>query len=91
MKSTNPESVDQLRGSGQWHLGAAWTATSAPRKSAALATAPTLTPLTFVEMTAAVAVDAIELVLPSRTRVAVRPGFDERTLDRVLDLLERRA
>lgn len=50
-----------------------------------------ITPITFVEMTAAVVSDAIEVVLPTSVRVAVKPGFDDRTLSRVLDVLERRA
>ena len=53
-------------------------------------TKSSVTPLTFVEMTAAVVSDAIEVVLPSSVRVAVRPGFDDGTLHRVLDVLERR-
>lgn len=85
----NPRSLKWWK----WHLGAESTPKPAVRKSAALAPspAPSLSPITFVEMTATVVADAIEVVLPSRVRVAVRPGFDERTLDRVLDVLAYRA
>ena len=53
-------------------------------------TTTTISPLTFVEMTAAVETDRLEVVLPSSVRVRVRPGFDSTTLDRVLDVLEAR-
>lgn len=81
----NPRSLKWWK----WNLGVAAKPTA--RKSSALArSAPSLSPITFVEMTQAVVADAIEVVLPSRVRVAVRPGFDERTLDRVLGVLESR-
>jgi|SRR5579883_212967 hypothetical protein len=51
---------------------------------------PRISPLTFVEMTAAVDVDRLEVVLPSGVRIRVRPGFDADTLGRLLDVLEAR-
>jgi hypothetical protein len=47
-------------------------------------------PLAFVEMTAAVVREPIEIVLPSMLRVRVPTGFDDATLARLLDMLERR-
>jgi hypothetical protein len=46
-------------------------------------------PVTFVEMATATP-EALEIVLPSTISIRVRPGFDEATLGRVLDVLERR-
>jgi hypothetical protein len=46
--------------------------------------------LTFVEMTAPIATEALEVVLPTTVRIRVRPGFDDATLGRLLDVLERR-
>ncbi|MDQ2991941.1 MAG: hypothetical protein M3R30_03840 [Candidatus Eremiobacteraeota bacterium] len=48
------------------------------------------TPLTFVEMTAPVQREAFEIVLASNMRVRVPADFDEATLARLLDVLERR-
>ena len=48
------------------------------------------TPLSFVEMTAAVVRESLEVVLPSALRVRVPVGFDDATLARLLDVLERR-
>ena len=75
----------------KWHLGAATSTKPSSRKPAALTRATSLSPITFVEMTSAVVAEPIEIVLPSRVRVAVRANFDERTLVRVLDVLERGA
>lgn len=60
-----------------WKLGAA-------RKKAAA-----MSPLTFVEMTAAVKREAIELVVGA-FQIRVPAEFDENALGRVLDVLERR-
>lgn len=40
---------------------------------------------------AATASTAIEILLPAGRRLRVRPGFDQPTLEAVLDLLERRS
>ena len=53
-------------------------------------TATAISPLTFVEMTAAPETDRLEVVLPSSVRIRVRPGFDGATLGRLLDVLEAR-
>jgi len=58
-------------------------------KAIAASTTP-LSPVTFVEMTAPLIADALEVILPSTVRVCVRPGFDDATLGRLLDVLERR-
>ena len=85
----------------KWRL-ASMAAASSPkralvRRSAAPITktpttkAPTaISPLTFVEMSAVVESDRLEVVLPSSVRVRVRPGFDGATLGRLLDVLEAR-
>ena len=59
--------------------------------SAAITKPATITPLTFVEMTAIpITKDALEVILPTTVRICVRAGFDEGTLGRLLDVLERR-
>jgi hypothetical protein len=75
----------------KWRLGSLASAKQAPdgRASAAIARRSRLSPLTFVEM-AAVSGEPIEIALPSRICIRVRPGFDDATLRRVLDALERR-
>lgn len=64
----------------------------APSSPAAVTTRPKskVTPLTFVEMTAPLVTDSLEVILPSAVRVCVRPGFDDATLGRLLDVLEQR-
>ena len=49
-----------------------------------------ITPMTFVEMSAPISTDALEVILPTTVRVCVRPGFDDKTLGRLLDVLEQR-
>jgi len=56
-------------------------------------TTPAVTPLTFVEMTPAVTPSAatpIEIVLRTGVQLRVSVGFDAPTLERVLDVVERR-
>lgn len=53
-------------------------------------TATAISPLTFVEMTAAPETDRLEVVLASSVRIRVRPGFEGATLGRLLDVLEAR-
>jgi hypothetical protein len=48
------------------------------------------TPLTFIEMTAPVAAEPLELVLPSSIRIRVPSSFEASTLGRLLDVLEQR-
>lgn len=50
----------------------------------------TQSPMTFVELAAPMKADALELVLPTSIMIRVRPGFDDTTLERLLDVLERR-
>ncbi len=55
--------------------------------------APTTTstpPLTFVEMTAPIAAEPLEVVLPSSIRIRVPSSFEASTLGRLLDVLEQR-
>ena len=47
-------------------------------------------PLTFVEMTAAIPSEPLEIVLASGSRVRVPADFDVSTLERLLDVVERR-
>lgn len=50
----------------------------------------TISPMTFVEMSAPISADALEVILPTTVRICVRPGFDDATLGRLLDVLEQR-
>ena len=52
--------------------------------------APTVGPLTFVEVPATPAAESIEIVLPSSVRIRVPTAFDASTLSHVLDVLEQR-
>lgn len=86
----------------RWQLGkgatSATATAAAPRRrrrrstttAAAIAKPVAITPMTFVEMSAPLSIDALELILPTTVRVCVRPGFDDRTLGRLLDVLEQR-
>ena len=80
----------------KWRLGgtAAPRATEAAKKRGSAmtkASGAALSPLTFVEMAAPVVSEPpLEVVLPSSVRIRVRAGFDEVTLRRLLDVLERR-
>ncbi len=47
-------------------------------------------PLNFVEVTAAIESDGLEVVLPTSVRIRVRRGFDSPTLTRLLDVLDSR-
>lgn len=81
----------------KWRL-AAKTAPSSAKRALARRTpesitkkpAPEISPLTFVEMTAAFVGDPLEVVLPSTVRIRVPRGFDGTTLVRLLDVLEPR-
>jgi hypothetical protein len=46
--------------------------------------------LTFVELSAAVAVEPLEVVLPSSLRIRVPSGFDAGALRRLLEVLDAR-
>lgn len=67
-----------------WRIGSKRAARK-KRKAKAIAVAP---PMTFVEMTHALPVDPIEIVLTNEVRVRVMRSFDEATLVRVLHVLE---
>jgi transposase len=83
----------------RWHLAKGETAPVPIRRrrrrsaapDAAMAKAATISPMTFVEMIAPVSTDGLEIILPTTVRVCVRPGFDDATLGRLLDVLERRS
>src|SRR5262245_53381500 len=49
-----------------------------------------LSPMTFVEMTAAPRSDALEIVLPSGVRIRIPSPIDSDALGLVLDVLEKR-
>ena len=83
----------------KWRLGSKTRADAAGRvlarrapeaRATTAAATPPISPLTFVEMTATLEADRLEVVLPSSLRVRVRPGFDGATLGRLLDVLEAR-
>jgi hypothetical protein len=48
------------------------------------------TPLTFVEVPAAVTPEPVEIVLPSSIRIRVPAAFDARSLGRLLEVLDAR-
>jgi hypothetical protein len=79
-----------------WNLGAKPTPRSTKRALVRSPPAPitkstaALSPLTFVEMTSAIDIDRLEVVLPTSVRIRVRPGFDVPTLGRLLEVLEAR-
>ena len=83
----------------RWHLARGEIAPApTPRRrrrsrapDTAMARAATISPMTFVEMTAPVLTDGLEVILRTTVRVCVRPGFDDATLGRLLDVLERRS
>jgi hypothetical protein len=70
----------------KWQLGQPHDV--APRQ--AQKAKPPASPLTFVEMTAAVQREPFEVVLASGTRVRLPADFDATVLVRLLDVLERR-
>jgi hypothetical protein len=80
----------------RWRLSSGEKATAKKRtrssrpRSAQMTKARTVPPLSFVEMSAAIVREPLEVVLPSTVRVRVPIGFDDTTLGRLLDLLERR-
>jgi hypothetical protein len=88
----NPRSLRWWR----WHLSKEGAPPKTRRRrsgpsTAMTKTAPvTLPPLTFVELASPVALDSLEVILPSSVRISVRTGFDDTTLGRLLDVLERR-
>jgi hypothetical protein len=82
----------------KWRLAAKARASRSPKPALAWrgaeartkASATTISPLTFVEMSGPIEGEALEVVLPSRVQIRVRPGFDVTTLGRLLDVLEAR-
>ncbi len=75
-----------------WRLRSRSKGRPAARRTATMTIAgkSTVSPLTFVELTAAARNDALEVVLTTGVAVRVRPEFDARTLTRLLDVLEER-
>ena len=73
----------------KWRLG------SEPHEGGALRPARTpsedVSPLTFVEMMAGMPSEPLEVVLASGVRIRVPSGFDASTLERLLDVVERRS
>ncbi len=72
----------------KWQLGSG--PRRAPARASTAAPAATLSPLTFVEMTAAVPSETLEVVLVSGVRLRIPAGFDISAVERVLDALQRR-
>ena len=73
-----------------WRLPSAAKTKTRVRSRHSSALAPPVTPLTFVEMTAAVTSEPLEVVLPSSVRIRVPSTFDAPALGRLLDVLEHR-
>lgn len=65
----------------KWKLG------SEPAPKASRGASEALTPLTFVEMTAPLRGEPLEVVLPSGVRIRVPVDFDAVALGRLLDVL----
>lgn len=75
----------------KWRLSSGATAQErVPRGRRATASPAIAGPLTFVEMSAAVAHEPLEVVLPSSIRIRVPSTFDAPALGRLLDVLEHR-
>ena len=74
----------------RWRLAAKKAAKKPQSSERAMQVASPLPPLSFIELTAVAAREPLEIVLPSALRVRVPVGFDDSTLARVLDVLERR-
>jgi len=75
----------------KWRLSSGAAAQErVPRRRRSTPSAATASPLTFVEMTAAVAQEPLEVVLPSSIRIVVPSTFDAAALGRLLDVLEHR-
>src|SRR6202035_3573711 len=69
----------------RWHLSNGDAAPKrrrhrrSPDGSVAITTPPALPPMKFVEVSAPVSREGLEVVLPSAVRICVRPGFDAAT------------
>lgn len=77
----------------KWRLGSRGGEGAAKRqrsRSLARTAAAAISPLTFVEMTAAVRSEALELVFPNGLCIRVPAGFDAPALERLLDVLSKR-
>lgn len=75
----------------KWRLGARDRKGAARRhRVLARTTAERMSPLTFVEMSAVVRGEPLELVLPNGLAIRVPTGFDTETLERLLDVLSKR-
>jgi transposase len=76
----------------KWRLSSGATVQGrGPRRRPSTPSPVTTSPLTFVEMTTAVAREPLEVVLPSSIRILVPSTFDAPTLGRLLDVLEHRS
>jgi hypothetical protein len=74
----------------KWRLGEIASQVSIVPAEASGTGASALSPLTFVEMTTSRATASFEVVLASGVRVLVPTQFDGASLERLLDVLERR-
>jgi hypothetical protein len=78
----------------RWRLSSTRTAATKTRvrtqRTASEVSSATPAPLTFVELSAAVALEPLEVVLPSSLRIRVPSGFDAGALRRLLEVLDAR-
>jgi hypothetical protein len=78
----------------RWRLSSTRAAATKTRvrtqHTASKVSSATPAPLTFVELSAAVAVEPLEVVLPSSLRIRVPSGFDAGALHRLLEVLDAR-
>lgn len=73
-----------------WRLSSDARHDDAASPAASLEPATSLSPLTFIEMPTALADAVLEIVLVNGTRLRVPSGSDISTVERLLDLLQRR-
>ena len=78
----------------RWRLSSTHTSATKTRvrtqRTVSKVSSVTPAPLTFVELSAAVAVEPLEVVLPSSLRIRVPSGFDAGALRRLLEVLDAR-
>ncbi len=70
----------------KWHLRSTGHEASMQVRAAR----PAVSPVTFVEMTNAISREPVEVVLGNGVRIRIPADFDASTVERVLDMLERR-
>jgi hypothetical protein len=73
-----------------WRLGTTLRESGAAARRGRKKPTPEVSPLTFVEMTGVVQKEPLEVVLVNGVRVRVPADFEQSSLERLLDVVERR-